>query len=196
MKVWCSGWKKQRRISGAKSPDDWKTSPGKLNNWEQCGRLNYRRVGGGGAYCSSRENVNTVMVQHFLLWIPDISPPLCASKSTLSLMSLPVLFRLQSTWSSRTVTPYRLGVWGHIKLALLLQKVVGSSPCSGSFHGQHLQDVEQSPTSVTLNGENSRQSASLPVYWRLCGFLSFVSSFLKTRTFLGCLLIFPQFILD
>lgn len=85
MKVWCSGWKKQRRISRAKSPDDWKTSPGKLNNWEQCGRLNYRCVGGGGAYCSSRENVNTVTVQHFLLWIPDISPPLCASKSTLSL---------------------------------------------------------------------------------------------------------------
>lgn len=62
-----------------------------------------------------------------------------------------------------------------------------------------LLQVEQRPASAAADGESSRQTASLPGSWRLCGFRSFLrllvqilSSFLKTRRFLGCLLVFPQ----
>lgn len=79
MKVWCSGWKKALKVLSTG-----KQNPGKCN-WEGHSGINHGWAGGGGAYRASWEYVNVVMVQHFPLWIPDIPPPLCATKASTSL---------------------------------------------------------------------------------------------------------------
>lgn len=107
---------------------------------------------------------------------PRSPPPLCASKSTCSLHVTSCIVQAAEHVVKPDCHPLQAGSLGVRQVGTSIPEGCGVEPTFRVFWCRdHLQDVDQSPTSVVLNGENSRQSASLPVYWRLCGFLSFVS---------------------
>lgn len=107
---------------------------------------------------------------------PRYPPPLCASKSTCSLHVTSCVVQAAEHVVKPDCHPLQAGSLGVHQVGTSVTEGCGVEPMFRVFLcTDHLQDVDQSPTSVALNGENSRQSASLPVYWRLCGFLSFVS---------------------